>query len=68
MTRNEVLPSTEVCRTAGCPDLVGEENLAGRVRQVCRPAGNRIPGNLSECPTGHLDRAWKSEPGSGGDL
>lgn len=55
-------PSAEACRAAGCPDLVVEENLAGRVRHVCRPAGNRIPGNLSECPTGHLDPAWEGKP------
>ncbi|MFA7121516.1 MAG: hypothetical protein WC277_08530 [Bacilli bacterium] len=56
MTAEKVPPCTTTCRVAGCPDLVEGENLAGRTCRVCRAAGNKIPGNLSECPTGYLEQ------------
>lgn len=63
MTLEEILPSVEACRAVGCPDLVAEEYLMGRTRRVCRPAGNRIPGNLARCPTGYLSLCGESKPG-----
>ncbi len=53
-------PNAGLCRTLGCPDLVPQRDLADRIRQVCRAAGNRIPGNLEACPTGYLDRKFPS--------
>lgn len=54
------VPDTFACRVSRCPDLVEGTTRAGRPRRTCRVAGNKQPGNLSECPTGHLDRYYQA--------
>ena len=60
-------PSVARCLFYRCPDL-DEITINDRSRRVCGAAFNRIPGNLSVCPTGYLDRAYDGARADHSDL
>lgn len=59
MDRTRV-PDTFACRVAQCPDLIEGTTRAGRPHRTCGAAGNKQPGKLERCPTGHLDRYYQA--------
>lgn len=54
------VPDTFACRVAQCPDLIEGTTRAGRPHRTCGAAGNKQPGKLERCPTGHLDRYYQA--------